>query len=739
MAKRKRIKDPHAAREAQNYTNPIPSRECILAILKEQGAPQSLEEAADLLQLHQDDELEALRRRLQAMCRDGQLLRSRRNRYGLISSMHLIAGTVLGHKDGYSMVLPDDGGERLILGGHGARCVFDGDRVLVRTETRRGKQIAKLVEVTERKLQQIVGRYFDNGGVAVVEPDNKRINQQIIIAKDSKLKVANEQVVIVDIIEPPTRSAPAVGKVVEVLGDNMAPGMEIDVAIRAHDIPHQWPKACVQEAAKLPNKVRKIDIKGREDLRHLPFVTIDGEDAKDFDDAIYCTPGKRGVWHLYVAIADVSHYVKRGSALDEEALRRGNSVYFPNRVIPMLPEKLSNGLCSLVPKCDRLAMVCEMKISAKGEVIDKRFYPAVIHSHERLTYTDVAAMVQFQKKSIRSKYKAVVSYLDDLYKLYHLLHAYRMQQGSLYFDIPSPHFIFDENLKLSALVAAEKNHAHGMVEECMLRANVATAEYILEHKKTGIYRVHPGPKSDKILDLHAFLKSLGLKLGGELSPEPKDYAKLVAKIEARADAPIIEMQLLRSLMQAYYTTDCDLHFGLAFEAYSHFTSPIRRYPDLLAHRVIKTIIHRQRATYSKKAMQEMAESCSLTERRAEEATRDVIAWLKCEYMHEKVGEEFCAVISSVCSFGFFVELNDIFVEGLVHVSSLANDYYTFDEKRLCLVGDRSKTSYKLGDVVKVRLIRVSLADKQIDFELSDLCQKSNNQKKKRTRRKKVKR
>lgn len=738
MAKRKMTKDPFAKREAKKYENPIPSREFILELLKSEGAPSALEDIAQWLNLGDDEEkLEALRRRLQAMCRDGQLLRSRRNRYGLISDLHLIAGTVIGHRDGYGMIAPDDGSERLFLAGHDMRRVFDGDRVLVREEKRRNKRIAKLVEITERKHQQIVGRYIEHGSVGVVEPDNQRINQQIIIPVDKRSIAQNGQVVMVDILTPPSKHSPAVGEVIEVLGDDMAPGMETELAIRTHELPFEWSKACEKETKKLPEKVTQADLKDRKDLRDLPFVTIDGEDAKDFDDALYCVRGKHDDWHLYVAIADVSHYVKARTMLDEEALNRGNSVYFPNRVIPMLPEKLSNGLCSLLPNADRLAMVCEMKISAKGKVVESEFYTAVIHSHARLTYTKVADMVQFQKEDVRKKYGEVVSHVDDLYALYNLLHPYRMQQGSLYFEIPEPRFVFDKQLKISALLESEKNHAHGMVEECMLRANVETAKFILASKKTGIYRVHIGPKSEKIMDLHAFLKSLGLNLGGGLTPSPKDYAKLVADTEGRGDSAIVQMQLLRSMMQAYYSTDCDIHFGLAFKAYSHFTSPIRRYPDLLAHRIIKTIINKnKREAYTEETMEEMAQRCSKTERRAEEATRDVVAWLKCEYMHEKVGEEFDAIITSVCSFGFFVEIKGIFVEGLVHVTSLANDYYTFDEKRLCLTGQRAQKTYNLGDRIKVRLIRVSLPDKRIDFELVNMPKVKTPTKPKKNRRRK---
>ncbi|PIQ42594.1 MAG: ribonuclease R [Gammaproteobacteria bacterium CG11_big_fil_rev_8_21_14_0_20_46_22] len=728
--------DPCAQREALNYENPIPSREYILSVLKEAGEPLSQDDLAEALDLHDDEQHEALRRRLRAMCRDAQLMVSRKGLYGLIDRLHLLAGHVEGRKDGNGLFFPEDGSEPLFVQAKSMRQVMHGDKVLVRVQRGieiRGKRVASIVEVTERKEGLIAGRFFKEEALFVVEPDNQRINQSIIIPEDKRHGAKHGQMVSIKVVTPPNRHTPAIGEVVEVLGEYLAPGMETDVAIRSHDLPHLWSDACVRESEAIADTVQNSDLEGRVDLRDKAFVTIDGEDAKDFDDAIYCEK-RRGGWTLWVAIADVSHYVKPGSALDEEAIKRGNSVYFPKRVIPMLPEKLSNGLCSLRPEVDRLVLVCEMTVSNKGKVSQSRFYSAVIHSHARLTYTAVADMTQYARDDVRKQYRHVVSHIDELYELYGVLHDYRMDHGSLYFEVPQPRFIFDKQLKLEKILPVHRNDAHCLVEECMLAANVSAAKFILEAEVDGVYRVHPGPKPDKIADLQSFLRVMGLHLGGELKPEPKDYAKLVSEVELRPDAAIIQMQLLRSLQQAYYSVDCALHFGLAFEHYTHFTSPIRRYPDLLVHRIIKAICEQQKAPHPLASLKRYAQHCSQTERRADEATRDVASWLKCEFMAGKVGETFEAIIASVTGFGFFVELCDTLIEGLVHVSSLDNDYYTFDEIRQCLYGERTRRQFHLGDSVRVRLVRVSLDDRQIDFELDAPPVETPKKKKRRRRR-----
>lgn len=720
MAKKgnKKVKDPYAAREAMSYDNPIPSREYILTLLKEAEGPLAFDEIASRLSLKTEDDIEALSRRLKAMCRDGQVMRSRKDRYGLIDRMHLIAGHVEAKRDGHGFFFPELGGEPYFVPARDMYKVMHGDKVLVREGfgTIRGRKVANIVEVTERKHQFIAGRYFKERGMGSVEPDSQFINQAIVVAPNDSIGAKHGQMVMVELIAPPSRHVPAMGKVVEVLGEYLAPGMETDIAIRSHALPHLWSDACLKEAAQFGDKVDSAVSKGRVDLRDKHFVTIDGEDAKDFDDAIYAEKMKGG-YKLWVAIADVSHYVKPGSALDEEALERGNSVYFPKRVIPMLPESLSNGLCSLRPKVDRLVLVCEMDVMRKGCVKAYDFYPAVIHSKARLTYTTVAEILEYKNETVREQHTEHLESLETLYELFHALHDFRMAEGSLYFEVPQPQCIFDEHLKLKKIIPSYRNDAHCIVEECMLAANVCAGEYILESGFPGVYRVHPGPKPDKIADLQSYLKMMGLHLGGELKPEPYDYAKLVASVEHRPDATMIQMQLLRSLQQAYYSVDCSLHFGLAFETYTHFTSPIRRYPDLLVHRLIKAISESKNAPYSESALRRMTQHCSQTERRADMATREVMAWLKCELMLERVGEEFTARISGITAFGFFVELKGMMVEGLVHISSLDNDYYTFDAVKQCLYGERSGFVYQLGDQVKVRLARVSLESRQIDFDL----------------------
>ncbi len=558
------------------------------------------------------------------------------------------------------------------------------------------------------------------------------------------------QFVEVKITHWPTPRFQPQGDIVEVVGNYMAPGMEIDVALRSYDIPHVWPDAVVAEAAKLKPQVEEKDKEKRIDLRHLPFVTIDGEDARDFDDAVYCEKNASGWklfsggWKLYVAIADVSHYVKVGSALDEEATVRGNSVYFPERVMPMLPEELSNGLCSLNPQVDRLAMVCEMTMSKTGKMTDYQFYEAVIHSHARLTYNKVSAMLEQPKssegKALRGEYKDVLPHLKQLYSLYQVLLAARHERGAIDFETQETRIIFGAGRKIAEIRPTQRNDAHKLIEECMLAANVATAAFMQKHEIPALYRVHDGPPPERLEKLKAFLGELGLSLHrgkAKEGPSPKDYQALLEAIRGRDDYHLIQTVMLRSLSQAVYSVDNQGHFGLNYEAYTHFTSPIRRYPDLLVHRAIRSVIrskldtpHVRRAgavamprariyPYDEAALEQLGEQCSLTERRADEATRDVVNWLKCEFMKDRVGETFPGVITAVTGFGLFVELKDIYVEGLVHVTALPGDYYHFDPVHHRLAGERSGRNFRLGDSVEVRVMRVDLDERKIDFEMSE--------------------
>ncbi len=745
MTKRKKktiVTDPYAEREARKYENPIPSRELILELLEEAGEPLTWQQVAEHLGLDDEESQIALTRRLRAMERDGQVVRNRRNAYGPLDKMDLVRGRVIAHPDGFGFLVPDDGSDDLFLGPRDMRALFHGDRVVAHVSgiDRRGRREGSVVEVLERNTHQVVGRLLMEGGIAVVAPDNKRVPHDILIPDEDLAGAREGQIVMVEIVEQPTRRRQPVGRILEVLGDHMAPGMEIDIAIRAHGLPHLWPQEVEEEVAGLKPRVLPTHKKGREDIRELPLVTIDGEDARDFDDAVYCEPQGKG-WRLLVAIADVSHYVGVGSALDAEAIERGNSVYFPGRVIPMLPEVLSNGLCSINPKVDRLCMVCEMQVNASGKVTGHRFFEGLMRSHARLTYDKVAAIIDGHT-GLRKTYARLVPHLENLHKLYHAFVKQRKKRGAIEFETTETRIVFGEDKKIERIEPLVRNDAHKMIEECMIAANVEAARFLSKHKMPTLYRVHDTPKESKLTDLRAFLGELGLDLPGGDKPTAKDYATLLDSVRERPDAHLIQTVLLRSMNQAVYQPENLGHFGLALEEYAHFTSPIRRYPDLLVHRGIRHVLRGGKAAdfdYAPSDMQHLGERCSMTERRADEATRDATDWLKCEYVMDKVGEVFPGIITSVTGFGLFVELDDIYVEGLVHVTSLTSDYYHFDPAQHIMRGERTGKHYRLGDKVEVRVVRVDLDEKKIDFEMADKVQgeqRPERKKKSRKRRKK---
>lgn len=724
MAKRKKSSDPHAAREAAKYPNPIPSREFILTLLEKRGSPATLTELEEILDIITQDKREALRRRLRAMERDGQLVSTRKGRYGPVSKMNLVTGYVIGHRDGFGFVVPDDNSDDLFLTPRYMRAVFDGDKVLVRVSAidRRGRREAALVEVLEHKTQQIVGRFQEEHGIAYVIPENKRISQDIIIPPDARGSAKHGQIVTAAITTQPTLTKRAIGQIIEVLGEHMAPGMEIDIAIRAHSLPHTWPNEVLEESmhfGAVPLGQKVID--GREDLRRLPLVTIDGEDAADFDDAVYCEKRKQGGWRLIVAIADVSYYVRPGTALDTEAAKRGNSVYFPGFVIPMLPEVLANELCSLKPNVERFCLACDMQINSAGKVNRFRFYPAIMQSHARFTYNRVAALLKNKsKQQPTSAELSLLPHLQNLYELYQVLRKTRETRGAIDFDTVETRVIFGEHRKIEQIVPVQRNDAHKLIEECMLCANVTAARYLAQNEIPALYRIHEGPTAEKLNDLRDFLSEFGLTLKGGKNPQPKDYAHLLKSINSRPDAHLIQTVLLRSLRQAIYSPTNEGHFGLAYSEYTHFTSPIRRYPDLLIHRAIRYALSKddkENVLPDVPTLIQIGDQCSLTERRADEATRDALDTLKCEYMLDRVGQEFPGIISAVTGFGLFVELSDIYIDGLVHVTTLKNDYYQFDPIKHRLTGQRTGVRYRLGDKVLVRVTRVSLDDKKIDLEM----------------------
>jgi len=730
-----KLKDPMAEREAKKYQNPIPSRELVLEVLRNEGVPLMAEELAGKLGLRADEDLEAFSRRVRAMERDGQILRNRKNCYCIVNSKDLISGRVIGHPDGFGFLKPDDGDEDLFLSPRQMRALLHGDRAVVRVKgvDRRGRKEAAFVKILERNTHTVVGRLHIDNGVNFVVPDNKRIAQDIMIADAQLGEALDGQIVTVEILVQPSKRKQPIGRIVEILGEHMAPGMEIDVAIRAHELPYQWPTAVSDEIKNLRSIVDPAESAHRTDLRATPLVTIDGEDARDFDDAVYCTRVQKG-WKLLVAIADVSHYVSTGTALDVEARNRGNSVYFPERVIPMLPEALSNGLCSLVPNEDRLCLVCELFISDDGRIYKTRFFEAVMRSHARLTYTEVAKILTQNNRSLKKKHHKLLPNLEQLFALYKILRRVREDRGTMDFDTQESRIIFGEGRKIESIVPVVRNDAHKLIEECMLVANTAAARFLQRKKMPLLLRVHDGPSDEKIKDLRVFLGEMGLSLVGGDDPKRSDYMRLMQSIVGRKDAHLIQTVLLRSLSQAVYSGELKGHFGLALDLYCHFTSPIRRYPDLLIHRAIRHCINGKKSPnfdYTQSDLSQLGEQCSVTERRADDATRDAISWLKCEFMLDKLGEEFDGIITAVTSFGFFVELADIFVEGLVHISTLDRDYFHFDPIGHRLDGERSGMSYRLGDSVRIKVARVDLDEKKIDFDLVRARKESKNIRSKR--------
>ncbi len=708
--------DPFYERESASYDNPLPSREYVLQTLIEQGRPLRAEPLARTLDVT-DEEMPFFERRLRAMERDGELIRNRRDAYLIPDKAALIHGKVQGHPDGFGFLVPDDGSDDVFLGPGQMREVLHGDRVMARVTgtDRRGRPEGKIVEVLERANTRVVGRAVEEHGVLVIIPENRRIAQDILLAAGGRKRPKAGDVVVVELIEQPTRNTQPIGRVVEWLGQYADPGMEIEIALRKHELPFEFSSDSKAQTRRLPREVRKKDIAGREDIRALPLVTIDGETAKDFDDAVYCENSRRG-YRLIVAIADVSHYVEATSALDTDAFDRGNSVYFPRRVIPMLPEKLSNGLCSLNPQVDRLCMVCDMTISPAGEIKQYRFYRGVMHSHARLTYNQVAAALYDKTPEAIEFVGERLSQLETLDQLFRVLLKARAERGAIDFETTETRMIFNDEGKIERIVPESRNDAHRLIEECMLAANVCASGFLAEHKHPALYRVHEGPLPERLAKLRQFLGEFGLQLGGGDDPKAGDYARLLDAVKDRPDAQLLQTMMLRSLRQAVYSPDNAGHFGLAYEAYSHFTSPIRRYPDLLIHRAIKAVLEGK--TYRPGDWEQIGMHCSQTERRADEATRDVESWLKCFYMQDRVGETFTGSVSSVVPFGLFVALDDVFIEGLVHISELGEDYFQYDETRHQLLGERTGQRYRLSDRITVQLMRVDLETTKIDFRLA---------------------
>jgi ribonuclease R len=663
--------------------------------------------------------------------------------------MSEVEGVVQGHRDGHGFVLREGADTPdVYLSPQEMRAVLHRDRVRVRVVRydRKGRPEGHVVEILERRKSPIIGRLLHEGGIWLLAPEDKRYQQDIIIPKNATASAQAGQVVAIELTEPPSMFSQPVGRVTEVLGEIDDPGMEIEIAVRKYEVPHRFMPETIAQAAALPDKVRPADRKHRVDLTDVPLVTIDGEDARDFDDAVYCEPmpaakGKKAVgWRLLVAIADVSHYVKPGEPLDDDAYERATSVYFPRRVIPMLPEKLSNGLCSLNPDTDRLCMVCDMVITPSGEVDAYQFYPAVMHSHARFTYTEVAAILTNTRGAEAARRADLVPHLVHLHEVFRALVKQRSKRGAVEFETSETQIVCDDNGRIEKIVPRTRNDAHRLIEEAMLAANVCSADFIAGHKHPALYRVHEGPTPEKRQTLVNYLKALGLNLAVSEEPTPAEFQAIADATKDRPDALQIHTMLLRSMQQAIYTATNSGHFGLAYEAYTHFTSPIRRYPDLLVHRVIKALLHGKRYHIESGKFEDVPQvrkggrppkphaqeaeqwenagaHCSANERRADEASRDVEAWLKCRFMRDRLGEEFTGTVTAATSFGLFVQLDELFVEGLLHITELGGEYWRFDEARQELRGERTGIRYGAGSRLRVQVSRVDLDARKIDFRL----------------------
>ncbi len=696
MAKRSKFKVASGGRND-------PARD-ILHALELAGEPLTPKELAKRLRVSRPEK-DSFETALTALQRAGDIVQNRAGALLVAKRIAVLAGRIQGHPDGHGFLMPDDGSAQVFLPPAEMREVLHGDRASVRTVGRdqRGRPTGTIVEVLERGKRRIVGRLHAEHGVTFLVPEDRRIAHDILVPPAEMGRAKPGEVVTVDLIAQPSKHAQPIGRVAEVLGHYADSGMEIEIAVRKFDLPYEFSKKALAAARAMPETVRVEDCAGREDLRELEFVTIDGETARDFDDAVFCRREGKG-FRLRVAIADVSHYVRHGDPLDIEARERGTSVYFPRRVIPMLPEKLSNGLCSLNPDVDRLAMVCEMAVTPKGEVAQYEFYNAVFRSHARLTYTQVWQKISSGKTP---------DHLKNLYDVFKVLLEERNRRGAIDFETVETRMIFDPKGKIEKIVAEPRNDAHRLIEECMLAANVCAGNFIAKHEHPVLYRVHDVPAEEKVRALRDFLAELGLQLPGGEIPRPKDYAQLLERIRKRPDFTLLQTILLRSLKQAVYSPANKGHFGLAFDAYLHFTSPIRRYPDLLVHRVIKALLSKR--DYSGVDWEALGRHCSETERRADDASRDVENWLKCFYMRDHVGKSFVGTITGVTAFGLFVTLDDYFVDGLVHISELGRDYFQYDGVRHVLLGERTGKRFRLADRMKVKLVRVDLDSRKIDL------------------------
>ena len=717
--KTNKSKKPH---QGKPYKHPIPSPNQIIDFLTEAGRPQKADDILKAFDLKGQRMRSLLIEKLHAMVRTGRILENRSGEYLLTSKLDLVTGTVSGHRDGFGFVIRDDGEpDDVYLSAREMRPLFDGDRIAIRVvgTDRRGRAEGELVDVLDRGTREVAGQFIRERGIGLVIPDNPKLVHRILIPKGESGRAKPGQIVVAEILDYPTHVQQATGRIIDVIGAPDEKGIATDIAIHSHAIPYKWPRSVLDEIEQYGSNVPSKAKQGRTDLRSVDLVTIDGADARDFDDAVYCERSGNG-WRLLVAIADVSHYVEIGSGLDNEATRRGTSVYFPDRVVPMLPEVLSNGLCSLNPKVDRLCMVCEMLVNAEGKVTRSTFFEGVMRSKARLTYSQVNQLLEGKAKNAVPK--DLHTPIRELHALYKVFAKARGRRGAIEIDLPQTKFKLNKDGEIDKIEVVPRNDAHRLIEECMIAANVEAAKFLKKHRIPGLYRVHPRPDPDRFDELRLYLVSLGLKVAHPEHVQPRDFTKIIRQTAARPDATAIMMTMLRSLTHAAYSPANIGHFGLALESYAHFTSPIRRYPDLLVHRAIRHIVRGGkpgRYEYGGREMERLGAITSAHEKRAEEATREVEAWLKCQYMEQHLGDEFDGVITGVTNFGVFVQITELLVDGLVHVTSLSNDYYKFDAGTQSLVGERTGRKFRLGDAMRVQVNKVDMETRRIDFRPAD--------------------
>ncbi|MEK9932478.1 MAG: ribonuclease R [Methylophilaceae bacterium] len=716
--KKIRNSDPFLNREKENYQNPIPSRELILEVMNDHGVPIPKKELIKKLEITKD-EYPFFEKRIGAMARQGQILINRKDILCISKKLNLIPGKIMGHPDGFGFLIPEDSSlQDVFISPKEMSKVFHNDEVMVQVTglDKKGRQEGVIVEVLSRGNSIIVGRVIQNHGVTIVRAEDKRISQDILVPYHQDMNAQPGQVVEVEMTTQPDFRTKPMGQITKIIGNYSDSGIEIEIALRKHHLPYEFSKDAIKESESFKDEILISEYKDHADLTKLDFVTIDGETAKDFDDAVFAEKAESNM-RLFVAIADVSSYVSINSQLDKEALSRGNSVYFPRRVIPMLPEKLSNGLCSLNPQVNRLTMVCEMVIDNEGLVSEFKFYPAIIFSKARLTYTIAHKILYENDDDLTKKYSHVLTNLKSLKKVYDLLSKQREKRSAIEFDSVETAINFNEDGKIDSIQPVHRNEAHKIIEECMLAANVSAAKFLLKENSPAIYRNHESPKEEKLELLKNYIAEFGLKLGGGQKPSAKDYSALLQSIRSRPESQMLQTMILRSMQQAVYETKNKGHFGLAYDTYTHFTSPIRRYPDLIVHRAIKEKLKRNELRV--KDLDGIAKQCSTTERRADEASRDVEDWLKCYFMKDRLGDVFSGTISSVTGFGVFVSLDEIYIEGLIHVTDLGNDYYVFNKSKHALIGERSGKSFGMGDRVKIKVAKIDMELSRIDLILID--------------------